>query len=348
MATTLIKGQSVDRDLLALYAQHLGQLTDPFKVEMQVLDLTSGFPGSVLLPVGGGWEDVTSHTTAKFATGCWAVINPATDDLWAPAATVTEGLVRWRVTEGDGDIPTIIERRFEVLDTDAGTRGATLLCLLQDLREVGVPASVTDRALYQMLLRWRDLIERTARQRFRPVRETRNVEGTGTTTLMLPEPLHALASLYMNGNTYASSETPDVYGFEGEGRRNPYLENSAVDQDDLYARLAGSGEVFSRRLRQRISGVWGFFDPDSYEPPWEIREAAILGAQIMYANEDGVADPGVAVSGPLKRERTDRHEEEYAVTAKASSTSLLALLGDARIREAISLYRGPIAVRSPG
>lgn len=348
MATTLIKGQAVETDLLALYAQEAGHLADPYKVELQVLNTSAGLPGVALLPVGGGWQNVTSHAVAHFATGCYAVVDPVTGQLWAPAATVAEGLVRWRVTATNGATPYYVERRFEVLDTNAGTRPSLGLTLLADLRAVGIPVAVTDRMLLSTALRWRDLIERMARQRFRPIRESRSVEGTGALALMLPEPLHALSAMYMNGNTVASSTPPEVYGHSGEGRRNPYLQNSAVDSDDLYARLCGSGEMFSRRLKQTVSGVWGWFESDSYEPPWEIREAAVLGVQIMYADRDGTLDPGVAIGGPLKRERTDRHEQEYAVTASAVRTNMLALLRDARIREAIQLYRGPLGMGTPG
>jgi len=335
VASTLVQSQAHPADLLALYLHTDGVLADATKVEYAVFDASAGYPGNQVLPVAGRTEVTTG--AGHVATGVYGVYNPTTLAFWAPAATIKRGRVVWYFRRTATAAEEVLERAFEVFPAATVRTPSSGLALVQDARDAGVPAARTDAQVFAALLRWRDLIERTCRQRFRPVRETRTLRGKGGALLQLGEPLVGLAS-WSNGGTTCSLSALQVYGHSGADRHNPYLE---VAREDASIFTAAASSEFTWGLPQAIAGVWGFVDPD-FEPPLEIREAALRGVYL------GFTDAPVSASGVRKAETTDKHSVTWALDHAPARPGLLALLRDPAIQAACRLYRAPLALGAPG
>lgn len=219
-------------------------------------------------------------------------------------------------------------------------------------------------ALAQSRRYWRSLIERICRQRFRLVGECRQFQGEGGSTLFLPEPLfwglvflpgiassvteiaREIGEVEDPGNLFdLYSPIFNVRGATGPDRRNPAVDivsNPSSGNLGPFSRLGPFASDWTFGAASTIWGFWGFVEEETQDCPIEIRTAATRG--ILLSNGYDLSVGGGGAPGPVRRERTDSHEIEWAVQTGSIRGGLLSILKDPAIRDALDLYRGPIGI----
>ena len=334
MSATLINGQTPPADLLSLYVQEEGKLKDASAVSFTITDLVTG-------------SEIVSNTDAlsgKIATGVYSAVSGGS--LWTPSATYARAAIEWSYTL-DGVVRKLI-RFFEVVTADGIIKPSLGLCLIQDIKDAGSTETSSSK-LWSMGQRWTSLIERTARQRFRPIRETKRFRGQGSTMMLLPEPCFGISKIEIE-DSEVSSNLFHVYGSIGRERFNPRVELLSEVRNIYRVRISSR---FYESHKVEVSGVWGFMDVDTewsagvnyLEPPREIIGAAARGAYLSIYEAGGAS---VAVStGMIKKETTDGHSVEYAVSTPTASRPVMDILKDPEIADAIKLYRAPIHITAP-
>lgn len=330
MGVSLIKSRPVSPRDLVLYYGVDGLAFDPFKVELELLNGSTG--ASVLAK-----QDITS--TGRLGLGQYGLPS------WTPSSALARGRAVWYVTPTAGAPVVQFERDFEVLDSAVSQTSGVGLVLLDDLRQAGLTtAMASDVKVHLAILRWSALIEKVARQRFRPTYDRVRVRGeSGSGQIPLPETLAVMTEIYLNESTTPTDITNfRVFGGGAFERGHPFIE--VASSLDFFAPSTALGGFVSG-MRQHVVGLWGFFDAFTGRAPEEIRQACITGVILTLAPHSSLV--GGSMSGRIKRERTDSHEIEYALSTGNISGSLLALLKDPAIRDAINLYRGPVTVAAP-
>lgn len=338
MASSLIKDQIHPADMLALYVQVDGVLTDVYEAKFAIFDESSAIPGTA------GLTGTVTTGAGHFLTGCYGVYDAVNVRFWKPTSTIKRGRVEWSYKLASTDSAVLVTRYFEVLEATVASRPAQTLVLLQDVKDFGTIGSATDTRLRTAILEWRDVIERYCKQRFRPVRETRRFRGTGSSMLFLPEPVFGVSEFYANSETTKRLLTEfTFYGATGNDRRNPKME-WALSEGSIFA--PSGGGTFVSGLIQKLSAVVGFIEEDTLGAPLAVQEAMIRGVRLgLRADLSGgsAGSPG----GVIKREETDGHAIEYAVSSGSAKGGFLSILKDPAIRDALTFYVGPISLAAP-
>lgn len=341
MPTTLPVDRRHDYDELALYVQVEGKLIDAYKVEYEVYDESAGYPGAIIAP-GATRQDVTD-TDGHFATGCYGVIDLGSGDPWTPDAEISRGRVYWYYTLEAGGPEYVVERIFEVVATSVTKRPTFNLWLIQDLldhpkiAEIGTPPDA--RTTFNLLKVWTQRITLYCGQHFYPKRGVRRFKWRPNAHLFLPVPLFGLTSfLAIDESTPMSLSELVVWGATDEERRNPKIE--------MYDARPGFGLTVMTTVK--VDGVWGFIEEDTLDAPLDMTtEALKVLARALFDAAHNVTST-VEPFGPLKREKTDGHEVEYAVVSTVVRSGMMALLKDPALRDALDLYRRPIGVAATG
>lgn len=345
MATTLILDQTHPLDLLALYVQVDGVLTNAHSATFAIFDDSDGAPGVQVIPALPDTYVDVGDSIANFATGCYACIDPETSEGWAPGETMRRGRVVWRyqLAATDPDTGTdyysdhVVEIPFEVVATTVASRPGMGLALVQDVRDFGgIAASTTDAQILAQLRSAQETFERLCRQRFRPVREARRMKGDDSDTLFLPEPMFGLTSITADGSALDLTVIR-VYGSDGDDRRNPKLEIANEARTIFTPSMLGMFRAGSTPYL--VSGVWGFIEPDTLRCPSLLKDAAVRWARLVLA-ERGSAGPQPLPGRKIRSEMTDRHSITYADAAGTGGrVGLEAILRDPVIADVLSLYR---------
>lgn len=230
------------------------------------------------------------------------------------------------------------------------------LCVsLQDMRDEGVPASVSDARLLSLIQTWQEYVERLCNQWFYPKQMTWDLDGSGTTLLQLPVPIISISALYLNGEAgeFSSAVDPSdyvVYNGRGESgrddRRNPRVK-LVTGETQIFE---GVGPLRKRffvfevgEKNQRLVGSFGYVEPNGSAPAaikYAIRKLVVRNAPPLWST-GGSSGP----SGPVIEEETDRHRKKWSdasVSSKAWSTT-----GDSEIDQILATYRAPISMRAP-
>ena len=333
MARSLPKDRQLDRRELGLYVQVNGVLTAPFLVEMQIIDDAAGYPGTVTVPIAGGWSELT--VLGLVATGVFGVYDEDAAATWTPASAISSGRVRWRYKVADGDDYVYVERAFEVVATTVTQVPTEHIALVQELKDAGV-TGVTDRALWLSIKDWTKRVLAATAQSLGPVWESKRLYARTGEGPFLPTPLYGL-SIYRIEEDDSDLDLTDllVFGATVMGRKNPRIERSCN------VRPGYSDGV--RRV-VTVTGAWGYFEPDTFAPP-EFLTSTMLSALADVLMNTEAKPPEL---GPVKREQTDAHEIEFAVIATKVRAGWLSLLKSPELREAIEVCRRPISLAVTG
>ena len=335
MSATLLNGQAPPADLLALYVQKDGKLVDASAVSYVITDLVTG----------SQIEANSDALAGKIATGVYSATLSG-GGLWTPSATYARAAIEWSYTL-DSETKKLV-RFFEVLTPDGIIKPSLGLCLVQDVKDAGSTETSSSK-IWSMGQRWTSLIERTARQRFRPIRETKRFRGQGGTLMLLPEPCFGVSKMEIEDSDVDTSLF-HVYGAAGRERFNPRIELLSEVRNIYRVRISSR---FYESHMVELSGVWGFLDVDTQwsagvnylEPPREIIGAAARGAYLSIYEAGG--ENAAVSSGVIKKETTDGHSVEYAVAQPTATRPVMDILKDPEIADAIKLYRAPIHITAP-
>lgn len=356
----LARGQENNQRILALHAvDWTGHLYDPDLVEFRVIDLSTGLQ---VFPVAG-YEDVTDE--GRVSKGVYKAFDTVLDVGWTPEVTATIGAHRidWRFTSSDGLSTRAWSLEFDVYEEDTGLPFWTYLTPNQVRAEGIATAELDDVRLVALILRIQQHIERETRQPFRPVAITDlGLDGSGSALLPLSVPIIGVDSLRINHSTqdldpsayrvYFAPSLGDDPGWQPKDyRRNPKIVLAAEFTPSPF----NTGGVFGSNLNAgrfqpgakptTLAGVFGFVEPDG-TTPLLIRQAALMLAlantPLLEAGAGGGGGPG----GPVVRERTDRHEVEYA-KPPASATLSSSFNTSPEVEDILRRYKGPIGMASP-
>lgn len=339
MTTSLTVGVAHPERDLALYAVARGVLTDAAAVQAQVWNTTVS-PAVQILPVAGGSLDLL--VAGRFATGSYAIVDPATSLPWAPAAEARRGRVVWQYKMAAGDDWTQVDIDFEALDLTDVVRAGRGLALAADVFAAAGMAwtAASVPAVRSELLRLRDLCERYCRVTFRPVRKTVRLRGRGCPTLFLAEPLFALESI-TDPQTLAAMDT-DYLRVWGAGTEDPQDPRIEIAAEDLTIFQPSYWSSFGHDLIYDTVGLWAFLDPETQGPPGPLVAAVVAEAVAQVFPSSSGASTGTL--GARKKEATDGHSIEYAVATPTPVAGAGLGAMSLRLRDTCNLYRAPIAI----
>lgn len=349
-------GQENTAAILALYAVDAnGFLYNPASVEFRIVELASGtqvFPAS-------GLEDVTEFGTA---TGIFPAWDVALDQGWTPAAGTTPAAHRidWTFLDTDGVTERSWSQEFDVTEEGTGIPFWTYVSPL-DVRNEGVTRSqLSNERLVSLIKRVQAYIERVARQPFRPVRHTLMMDGNGSPTLFLNVPIIGIERLRANYSTadlaassfrvYASTALAEDGGWlPHDNRRNPKIRLLTDMSTGIYSGVYGGVGRFGVGTQpHEIKGVFGYVEANGQTPEL-IKNAAL---RLVLANTPlltvGGSTSSEATAGPIKSEKTDRHEIVYADSGSSVGPDLGSALATSReVEEILASYRGPVGIGAP-
>lgn len=363
-------GEQNNEHMLVFHAVNLdGQLYDPEQVVFQVFDHSGGSPVQVF-PVAGT-EDVT--TDGRLATGRFLAYDVAMSIGLTPGTSwaATTGLhsIVWSYVDDNGNAKEW--EQFFYVETADLAFGVASYIAPAELREEGLDITNYPNAwLLKLMSRAQKYIERACRQTFRPVYQEFLMEGSGAPRIHLSQPIIGIESVEVNdsetkldNDAWRAKADPTYKAHTGflatDHKRNPVIElvgrpslfqggrNSIFhSRDSGYDAHRFRGSFISAPGSQKVTGVFGFLEPDG-NPPDLIKQAMERLIFNTAARLTPGGSGGSGPAGPLKRLRVDRHEQEWDTSASTiKRTSALAT--DAEVEEIIKLYRAPIAMAGSG
>lgn len=225
---------------------------------------------------------------------------------------------------------------------------------IEEARAFGITEEMADDAtLLGLLALWSQVIDRACRQWFEPRAMDLRFDGHDTDELHLNVPIVEVTSLYINGSTTALDPSYYVvYDNKTEwpdDRRNPRVGLTGGTGSSIFS--ARGSDLFVRgKKNQRVVGRFGFVEAD-LSTPLPIKRA-LLKLTKLKIQEDKPTEEGGGnqIVGPLTREITDDHTQEFgALQIKGSKGSTIGgITDDPEINRIILLYRAPLSMAVPG
>ncbi|MFA5122972.1 hypothetical protein [Zavarzinia sp.] len=340
--STLVKDLAPPTDLVALFTQVDGVLTDAYSVRFQVWDASAGLPGTQKLPAAGGWVTATA-APYKARTGVYTLIDPATGAAWIPTTAMARVHVLWEVVQAEGDSAAYVSQIHEAVTSAVTPIARAGIATIQDVKDYGLSSSYADRKIHEGLQQAMAIAERYCGQRLHLVHERKTIPGTSARVLFLSEPLFGLAAATLNEDPGTTDTTSlRVIGSTGPQRHNPSIMYASGRSRDIYSGGGGGGS-FSHRAVQVLTGAWGFVEAETQQAPLAVQTAVVRLAYLMIAR--GAGGKGLAAGGTLRSEMTDGHMITFGASGR--SGSLAVLQQDPQVRDALDLYRAPMAMGAP-
>jgi hypothetical protein len=230
---------------------------------------------------------------------------------------------------------------------------------VDDIRAEGVDAGAfPDTLVNRRITKWEAIAETLTRNIFRVIEPGElTFDGNNTHRLHFNLALVEVTSLKVNGDS--SALPADQYrAFTGkqkpkDDRGNPKIEliGAGIPSGQSVPSPWSSGaSLFKKGLDQKITGKWGFVDPDPATPgafitPPPVKEsiiALVISDLKGYFEQyyEGTVKPSGA---PVNRERTDDHEIQWAAMTASVTWSMI----PNDIRDTLLMYRGPWAIAIP-
>lgn len=236
---------------------------------------------------------------------------------------------------------------------------------VDEMRDAGVPAGISDDAIRAALDQWQGYIERETRQWFEPRTVTADIDGSDGPLLHLPVPIITLDSLYMNDDmdNVVDAALYRVHNKRAipDNRRNPKIEliSSRPGIYDLW-RSAGNRPAFVKGTVTRLVGSFGYVDdavdenddPILVTPPMIKRALMKLAVKQLKAGNGSLweeAGASLPASNRVTSETTDGHTISYdAARVQSARVATNSATGDAEVDRILALYKGPPIVATTG
>lgn len=216
---------------------------------------------------------------------------------------------------------------------------------VDDLRQEGMPASVTDGRANARITKWEALVERMTGNVFRELSPGElTFDGNNSAMLWFNLPILTFTSLKINGETTAldSDEYRVFMGREKpqDDRHNPKIRLTPIRQSVYRA----TPSMFVKGMDQKITATWGYLEADD-SVPVPVKDAII---RLVLMDIDGYFEQASGGSttqvSPVKRERTDGHEIEYM---EVETVRAVWSMIPSDVMEVLSMYRAPLAIDAP-
>lgn len=260
--------------VLDLFSSVNGVAVDLFSLSFQVFDDSGVAPVQVYPVVPGDKQAVDVGGAGRLALGHYVA------DWTVPAAeAVGVHRIKWFSKLTAGATERTFEESFDVLDENSLALGVGdgNYCLVADLRDEGVPATVTDRWIFGRIQLASKFIERATGRFFYPKSMAINVDGTGRHTVLLEEPIISISKVQFESSPFR----PSSLDIEADLLRvyNRHLSQNLTNPDDRdnpkielfqasYDILTSTPYSFTRLIfpsgnqNIHIEGVFGYTDPD--------------------------------------------------------------------------------------
>lgn len=321
---TLVAGVAVEADDLALYVVADGLLVNADAVECQIVTVGT----STLSGVEPFATRKAVSPLANVGIGRYALVDPDTGAAIAFETPIPKALIRWWVTVGG--VTTYREAWFEVLSPVVTRSAAKNLFLVADAKAAGM-TTFSDTAIFDLAKRWTARCEDFCRQPLSPRYASRKVSGEIGVGYFLAQELYGLESLVIAGRTVDNSLL-SVFGAVNGHRGNPKIERAALQMSQFVPH--------DYNLKPAVvTGVWGVCDDLLVGPPADLSATVANVVYSVYGD-----DVGNYSVGPIKREKTDAHEIEYAVISSAVDTTMMSLLKSPELRDLLQKYRAPLLI----
>jgi len=226
---------------------------------------------------------------------------------------------------------------------------------LADLRDAGVPISITDNQITPLINRWSAFIDEATHQWFEPRQMELMIDGTTARVLFLPVPIVTLDALYIN-NDFTNPLSTNLYAVYAnktalrDDRRNPKISLSSSSLGVYDAADFRCGTLFMYGAQnQKLVGSFGFVEEDGSTP--ELIKRAVMKLVIKElqggTNLWNQVGNGPATQGTVTSETTDGHSITYnAFQYKPVPAGLNGITNDAEVDNIIKMYRGPLKITS--
>jgi len=351
----LARGQENTPSIINWFITVNGVLTDAFKVEFQIWDITGGLPGTQVFPATPDeWEDVTDGV-GHFSVGAYYAYDNAAAKGWTPGVAEPIGThrVKWRWKISSAAPYQLGEEDVEILVESGGGTADTYI-QVADVRAEGITeAMASDVKVLSYITMFQQLLERACRQWFIPKQITVMADGNDSDTLFFGVPIIQVDHLKLNG----SSEVLDtayykVYNSRGypDDRRNPRIKLIGPDyQQSIFTAPMTGGRLKFRRgyQNQEVKGIFGFTEADGSTP--ELIKRALLKMVCTKVTEK-IFDPTAPgwIAGPVTSETTDSHSIGYGFSdSLLTSGAFSGAIDDPEVLDIIRMYRAPIGLATP-
>lgn len=264
-------------------------------------------------------------------------------------------VIKWFYTSSDGDSELEWPLSFGVVSAGLAMPYWSYINP-QRLRDEGLTsAKMSDARLIQMIKTCQQYIERRCRQPFRPIRYTQKMGGVTGHTLFFSIPIVGIesVSLYtsvIDQGTFAVFFIPthntDPGWLPEDNRANPKIR--LAEEPGLFSggtTLQRYGSVPLGAKNITVKGVWGCLEPDGSTP--DAIQTAMLYMIMANANKLPAGEATTSASGVIIRERTDRHEVEFAAPAAGSVMTAAPFVKSTEAEELLRIWRGPILIDAP-
>jgi hypothetical protein len=246
------RGQRSDTShpALSVFTPMDGLLDDVDVVEYAIVDRTGDAPVQVFPESGRAGA-------ARLGVGHYVAV-------YTPPASAQLGhhAVRWSVRAAESELH--FETPFEVLAAPIDTPPG--YCMLQDLRDEGFgPEAASDTRLVRAIALASRTIERITGRFFEPRRQRIELDGLGSSELLLDEPIIAIERIDIGGGSPVSGAT--IY--------NRHITQGLMLPDDRQNPRIRLGFPCGAR-NVRVTGLFGYTEPDGSPTgttPLLIREA---------------------------------------------------------------------------
>ena len=310
------RGQRSDisHPALSVFTPIDGVLDDVDVVEYAIVDRTGGAPVQVFPESGRA-------AAARLGVGHYVAV-------YTPPASAQLGhhAVRWFVRTAEDELH--FETPFEVLAAPVDTPPG--YCMLQDLRDEGfAPDAVSDTRLVRIIALASRTIERITGRFFEPRRQRIELDGLGSSELLLDEPIIAVEKIEIGGGGPVSGAT--IY--------NRHITQGLMLPDDRQNPRIHLGFPCGAR-NVRVTGLFGYTEPDGSPTgttPLLIREACkrLVVREIPLLSDTGRREDA-RQRFRILQEKT--REQSYTLDKLAHPG---ALTGDPDIDDILALFMRP-------
>ena len=344
---------SASAPALDLFTTLNGVPTDVVSLEFAIFEkISTPGVGTQVYPTSGRVTVDTDLTPDgdKISTGHYAA-------SWTVPADAALGIweIRWYYTVVAGLPEQTFAEEFVVVSVAAGSPAAGGYCTVQNVRDEGITEALASTTRVTNLIELASrYIDRMTGRYFEPRAKTLDLDGSGTDTLLLGEPIVAITELYITTSGWVVTDTAvaaadyTVY--------NRHLSQSLLDPDDRdcpkivlisdlttrSGRLATS--VFTKGVQNiRVVGTFGYTEADGTSNgrvPLAIRHAATLLVTRMVPKAAKAETRSMTQAMSLVSRIKTRHQS----ISFARIASGYGLTGDPEIDNILKSHQRPIRV----
>lgn len=353
--TALARGQASDcsNPELDLYTLVNGVRTDMYSVEFVIQENVTnpGTPVQVFPPAGRQALNVTDlcPTGEKLGTGHY--VAPWTPELTEPLG---EHIVQWYFKLTASSPEQTFCESFEILPEATGSTGIGY-CTVQDIRDEGVPSTISDERIQEMIVVASHFVDAYTVRFFSPRSLSFRLDGRGNRSMLLEHPIIDVTNVEIDDSVVDLADVV-VYNrhmtqqlFYPDDRDDPRIELVQPVTDLQLRQHTASGFPIGQQ-NVLIEGVFGYTDPDGStygQTPVLICEATklLVMRELPLKYTSGGMDD-TAIGYKIIEMKTRYQSVKFSDPNKLGVYGPGPFTGDRRIDNILLRFRAPPRLRS--